>query len=156
MGVRYQRRMNFGSGLGLNLSKSGASPSYRTKAGGIGAKGFSIRTGLCGLSYRPSWGKGSSGIAFDLCMLHSIAAINSAFVLAIVEFTIVVALVEESSISCGFSRQRLPTESAGSLAASPALSVGGAAHKHSSVNPHFPILAWQAPGRTRHMRQQDN
>jgi hypothetical protein len=61
MSFRIQRRLNYGSGLGLNLSKSGASPSLRTRFGSIGAKGFSIRTGIKGLYFRQSWGKGSDG-----------------------------------------------------------------------------------------------
>ncbi len=35
-----------GGGLGLNLSKSGISPSYRTKFGSVGPKQFTIRTGI--------------------------------------------------------------------------------------------------------------
>ena len=52
MGFRYQKRVKLGKGVGLNISKSGVSPSLRTKYGPIGPKGFSIRTGIPGLSYR--------------------------------------------------------------------------------------------------------
>lgn len=52
MGFRYQKRVKLGKGVGLNVSKSGVSPSLRTKYGSIGSKGFSIRTGIPGLSYR--------------------------------------------------------------------------------------------------------
>ena len=64
MGFRYQKRINLGKGLGVNLSKSGISPSLRTKKGSISSKGFSVRTGIPGLSYRKSFSKaGKSGCA---------------------------------------------------------------------------------------------
>jgi len=52
MGLRYYRRVNLGNGLGLNLSKSGVSTSYRAPWGSIGTSGYSIRTGVPGLVYR--------------------------------------------------------------------------------------------------------
>jgi hypothetical protein len=52
MGFRYNKRIRLGKGLGLNLSKSGISTSYRTKRGSISSKGISVRTGIPGLSYR--------------------------------------------------------------------------------------------------------
>ncbi|MCX7987042.1 MAG: DUF4236 domain-containing protein [Bacteroidales bacterium] len=57
MGFRYYRRINLGNGFGLNVSKSGISPSIRTRWGAFGAKGFSIRTGLPGLSYRKAYSR---------------------------------------------------------------------------------------------------
>lgn len=65
MGIRLQRRINLGGGAGINVSKSGFSPSLQTKYGTIGAKGFSIRTGIPGLYYRDvfkSSKKGNGGI----------------------------------------------------------------------------------------------
>lgn len=63
MGFIFQRRLNLGKGLGFNVSKSGVSPSVRTKFGTIGAKGFSIRTGIPGFYYRKRWsGKRSGGL----------------------------------------------------------------------------------------------
>ncbi|WP_409187172.1 DUF4236 domain-containing protein [Antarcticibacterium sp. 1MA-6-2] len=44
MGFRFQKRINLGKGLGLNISKSGISPSIRTKVGSISSKGYSVRT----------------------------------------------------------------------------------------------------------------
>jgi len=58
MGFRYQKRVNLGDGVGVNISKSGLSTSYRTKYGSIGSRGFSVRTGIPGLSFRSSFGKG--------------------------------------------------------------------------------------------------
>jgi hypothetical protein len=66
MGFKFQHRLNYGSGLGLNLSTSGASPSFRSRMGSISAKGFSIRTGVPGLSFRRSWGKGPGGAIIGL------------------------------------------------------------------------------------------
>ena len=57
MGLRFYKRVNYGDGLGLNVSKSGISPSIRTSLGSFGSRGFSIRTGISGLSYRGGTGK---------------------------------------------------------------------------------------------------
>lgn len=59
MGFRYQKRIKLGKGFGLNLSKSGISSSLRTKKGTIGSKGFSIRTGIPGLTFRKTFSKSS-------------------------------------------------------------------------------------------------
>jgi hypothetical protein len=62
MGIRYQKRINLGKGGGLNVSKSGVSPSLRTKYGSIGPRGFSIRTVIPGLSYRGGKNNKAAGI----------------------------------------------------------------------------------------------
>lgn len=59
MGFRFHRRLALTRGLGVNLSKSGVSFSLRSKAGTIGARGFSIRSGIPGFYYRKNWGKSS-------------------------------------------------------------------------------------------------
>ncbi|NQT63596.1 MAG: DUF4236 domain-containing protein [Candidatus Marinimicrobia bacterium] len=76
MSFRIQRRMNLGSGLGLNLSKSGASPSIRTKFGSVGAKGFSLRTGIKGLYIRQSWGKGVDGAIIGILVTMLMIVMN--------------------------------------------------------------------------------
>ena len=50
MGFRFQKRVSLGGGLGLNISKSGVSPSYRTRYVSINPRGFSLRTGVAGLT----------------------------------------------------------------------------------------------------------
>ena len=57
MGLRFYKRVIYGDGVGLNVSKSGIPPSIRTSLGSFGSKAFSIRTGIPGLSYRGSTGK---------------------------------------------------------------------------------------------------
>lgn len=57
MGFRYHKRIDLGDGVGINVSKSGVSSSVRTKYGTIGTKGFSIRTGIPGLTWRSGFGK---------------------------------------------------------------------------------------------------
>lgn len=57
MSFRFQKRINLGKGLGLNISKSGVSPSLRTKVGSIGSKGYSVKTGVSGVNYRKSFSK---------------------------------------------------------------------------------------------------
>lgn len=68
MGLRYSKRVNFGNGLGLNISKSGISPSFRTKWGSFGSKYYSFRTGIPGLTYRGGSGK-NAGLTWFIIML---------------------------------------------------------------------------------------
>lgn len=76
MGFRFQRRISLRNGWGVNTSGSGASVSYRSRHGSIGTKGFSLRTGIPGLSYRQSWGKNAGGAA--LIMLAILIAVGIA------------------------------------------------------------------------------
>jgi len=70
MGFRFQKRINIGKGLGLNVSKSGITPSYRTKKGSVSTKGYSIRTGVSGLTYRKTFSKAkNSGCLFLLVFI---------------------------------------------------------------------------------------
>jgi hypothetical protein len=62
MGFRIQKRINLGKGIGVNVSKSGASPSLRTKYGSVSSKGFSIRTGIPGVSYRGGKNDKAAGV----------------------------------------------------------------------------------------------
>ncbi len=79
MSFRFQKRINLGKGLSLNISKTGISPSFRTKAGSISTKGYSVRTGVSGINYRKSFSKSSkSG-----CMLSLIIFIASGLTLII-------------------------------------------------------------------------
>src|SRR5262245_29625734 len=59
MGFRFQRRLNLTRGMGLNISKSGVSASFRTPFGTVGFQGFSVRTGIPWLSYRHRYGSGA-------------------------------------------------------------------------------------------------
>ena len=69
MGFRYQKRIKLGKGAGLNVSKSGVSASYRTKYGSIGPKGFSIRTGIPGLTYRGGKNSNAAGIMLAIVVV---------------------------------------------------------------------------------------
>lgn len=55
MGFHFQKRISIGKGLHINISKSGISPSIRTKFGSISRKGASLRTGISGVSYRKNF-----------------------------------------------------------------------------------------------------
>lgn len=73
MGFRYQKRINLGKDLGLNISKSGISPSFRTKGGTLSSKGYSIRSGIPGMTYRKTFSKSkNSG-----CMLFVVILIGT-------------------------------------------------------------------------------
>ncbi|NHM05694.1 DUF4236 domain-containing protein [Flavobacterium sp. CYK-4] len=73
MGFRFQKRINLGKGLGLNISNSGISPSLRTKSGSISSKGFSVKTGIPGVSYRKSYK--SSGCLLLIVLYISLGGI---------------------------------------------------------------------------------
>ena len=54
MGFRFQKRIKLGGGFGLNISKSGISPSIRTKMGTFSKNGYSTKTGIPGVRYQNS------------------------------------------------------------------------------------------------------
>jgi hypothetical protein len=54
MGFLFQKRITLGGGLGFNISKSGISPSLRTRMGSFSKKGYSVKTGISGLRYQNS------------------------------------------------------------------------------------------------------
>lgn len=61
MGFRFQKRIKLTKNLGVNLSKSGITPSYRTQKGSISTKGYSVRTSIPGITYRKSFLNSSKG-----------------------------------------------------------------------------------------------
>jgi hypothetical protein len=67
MSFRYQKRVNLGKGAGLNISKSGVSGSIRGRVGSVGTRGFSLKTGIPGLTFRSSWGRSKHGLILILC-----------------------------------------------------------------------------------------
>ncbi|WP_103865717.1 DUF4236 domain-containing protein [Aquimarina sp. I32.4] len=71
MAFRYYKRIKLGKRLGINISKSGIYPSYRSKIGTISSRGYSVKTGISGLSYRKSFKKGK-GCLLLFIMLISI------------------------------------------------------------------------------------
>ncbi len=80
MPLKYFRRLNAGDGVGINISGSGLSVSKRTKYGSFGTSGFSIRTGIPGLSYRSSWGGSkSNGLSGLILLLFSVLVIYIAY-----------------------------------------------------------------------------
>ncbi|PQJ77994.1 DUF4236 domain-containing protein [Polaribacter porphyrae] len=76
MGFRYQKRIKLGKGFGLNISKSGISSSLKTKRGTIGSKGFSVRTGIPGLTYRKTFSKSSRGGCLGIVLLLITSSIS--------------------------------------------------------------------------------
>ncbi|MCM4171857.1 hypothetical protein DHD32_10220 [Arenibacter sp. TNZ] len=92
MGLRYQKRVNLGNGYGLNFGKSGISSSYRTKYGSVGSRGFSIRTGIPGLSFRSSFGKSKKGNG-AIVILMILLFIGAAIIAAVVLWNVVLFLI---------------------------------------------------------------
>lgn len=85
MSVRYQRRINLGGGLGLNLSKSGVSVSQRTPFGSIGTSGYSVKSGIPGLSYRKYSGR-KKGSAKDFALMMLAFMLIAAFFYFVISF----------------------------------------------------------------------
>lgn len=73
MGLQYYKRVGGNKGLGLNFSNSGVSSSCRTKYGSISSKGFSIRSGIPGLTFRSYGRKNDKGVT-ALIILGTIIA----------------------------------------------------------------------------------
>lgn len=69
MGFKFQKRINLGKGIGININKSGISPTFRTRKGSISTKGYSIKTGISGVNYRNSFKKSSSGCVGTFLLL---------------------------------------------------------------------------------------
>lgn len=82
MGFRFQKRIKFGKGFGINLSKSGISSSFRNKRGSVSSKGYSIRTGIPGVTYRKTFSKAKN----KGCLLML-------FVLTIITFSSFVCII---------------------------------------------------------------
>ncbi|MBV7268032.1 DUF4236 domain-containing protein [Winogradskyella luteola] len=81
MGFRFQKRIKLGKRFGINISKSGITPSYRTKKGSLSSKGYSINTGIPGLNYRKTFSKSSkSG-----CSIFVLIAMSSTIILLIIK-----------------------------------------------------------------------
>ncbi len=57
MAFRYYKRIKLGKRFGINISKSGISPSYRSRFGTMSSRGYSLRTGIPGLTYKKSFKK---------------------------------------------------------------------------------------------------
>lgn len=81
MGFRFNKRINLGKGLGVNVSKSGITPSYRTKRGSLSSKGYSVKSGIPGITYRNTYSKSKNKgcllILIFFVLISSILTITS-------------------------------------------------------------------------------
>lgn len=68
MGFIYRKRINVGKGLGVTLSSTGMSASYRTRMGSVSLSGYSFRTGIPGLTFRSTWGRSKIGLIILLAI----------------------------------------------------------------------------------------
>lgn len=93
MGVRYYKRIGGNKGFGLNLSRSGISSSYRTKYGSFGSKGFSIRSGIPGLSFRGGYGRRKDKGVTALITLGIIVSAFALYYSAIILYNLALFLV---------------------------------------------------------------
>lgn len=92
MPFRYQKRIGGNKGLGVNLSKTGISTSYRSSFGAFGSRGFSIRTGIPGLSFRQYNRKGDGFITLFLILF--MATIGLAVLIVYNLFAFIVWCIE--------------------------------------------------------------
>jgi len=92
MGLRFQKRVGGNDGMGLNISGLGLSSSYRSKYGAIGSKGFSIRSGIPGLSFRSGWGGGKNKGAGALIILLVIVALFAFYYAAVIVYNLAILL----------------------------------------------------------------
>jgi hypothetical protein len=81
MGFRIQKRINLGGGLGLNVGKKGVSTSFRGNGGSFSSKGYSVKTGISGVSYRGTFDKSKSGCLVLTVLGLSISALLFSFIL---------------------------------------------------------------------------
>lgn len=79
MSFRFQKRVKLEKGLGINISKSGITPSYRNKRGSLSSKGYSLRTGIPGLSYRKTFKKVKGSGCLVLLIVIFLFVVNIAF-----------------------------------------------------------------------------
>ncbi len=78
MALRFNKRIKLGKGLGINVSKSGITPSYRSKRGSLSSKGYSLKTGIPGLTYRKTFSKAkNSGCLIVVFLFLSIIMVTS-------------------------------------------------------------------------------
>lgn len=81
MGFRFQKRIKLGKGFGVNLSKTGVTPSYRNKKGSVSSKGYSFRAGISGLTFRKTFSKAKNSgclLVFSFLLIVSfLSTINS-------------------------------------------------------------------------------
>lgn len=68
MGFRFHKRVKLGKSFGVHISKSGITPSFRSKRGSLSSKGYSIRTGIPGLTYRKTFSKAKNSGCLILFM----------------------------------------------------------------------------------------
>jgi len=74
MAFKYNKRIKFFKGFGVHISKSGITPSYRGKRGSLSSRGYSIRTGIPGITYRKTFSKTKNGGCL-LVLLFSISVL---------------------------------------------------------------------------------
>ena len=94
MGFRFNRRVGGNKGWGLNIGSGGFSSSYRSKRGSIGTKGFSVKTGIPGLSFRNTWGSGGKNKgATALIFLAFMAAFALLYISILVLYNVATFIV---------------------------------------------------------------
>ncbi|UZO81532.1 DUF4236 domain-containing protein [Aquimarina sp. ERC-38] len=57
MAFKFNKKIKLGKGFGVHISKSGITPSYRNKRGSLSSKGYSVKTGIPGVTYRKTFSK---------------------------------------------------------------------------------------------------
>ncbi len=105
MGLRISKRINLGSGLGLNVSKSGIAPSVRTPWGAVGTRGVSVRSGIPGVSYRSGASKDTGLIVVLIFLIFGVFII--AYYLIKFLFNLIIWLIKSVFQEDGISLPHL-------------------------------------------------
>lgn len=74
MAFKFHKRINLGKGFGLNISKSGVSPSLRTKRGSISKRGVSFKTGIPNLTFRKNFSQKGKGCLLNMTLIIGVSS----------------------------------------------------------------------------------
>ena len=91
MGFRLSRRI--GDTVGLNFSRSGVSASIRTRIGAFSTQGFTLHTGVRGLTYRGTWFSGKLFHARSVFLLAGLLNLLIMLVLFVIKVAIILLVL---------------------------------------------------------------
>jgi len=93
MGFIYSKRVRAGKNTSINVGNSGVSVSKRTKWGSFGTRGFSIKTGVPGLTFRKSYGRGKNALPMLLLFITAYATIGISYLIISNIFRFIIWLI---------------------------------------------------------------
>ena len=73
----------------MNIGTGGISSSYRGRYGSIGSRGFPIRTGVPGLTWRTSWGRSTNSGLGAIILLPIIFFLFISYVAVVITYNLI-------------------------------------------------------------------